>query len=320
NRKVKIEGHVTVESTYRLLITDVLPQYDKVIYIDSDLVINKDIAELYKQDIGDNLIGAVRHVVDGWLQNYLDTKLLIPYEDYFNAGVLIINTKQLAADNIMEKCIELLCGDTVYRNLDQDALNIMCRGKTCFLDDRWNVCWQFCFQEPIQSYKDIFIKAAEQPYITHFTSQWKPWRYPDREMANFFWKYARQTVFYEEILYKNLDVAEMQANAFKMFLFPFDKIPRGSNIVLYAAGGVGKAYYQQNKITGYCNVLLWVDKNYKVLQKEGIPVYSPEKIHGVPYDYILIAIDNETIADSIKKFLLDMGEQESKIIWANPYK
>jgi lipopolysaccharide biosynthesis glycosyltransferase len=81
-----------------------------VVYIDSDLLINKDILELYRQDIGDNLIGAVRHVVDDWLKNYLDTKLHIPYEDYFNAGVLLINTKKLAADNIMEKCIELLYG------------------------------------------------------------------------------------------------------------------------------------------------------------------------------------------------------------------
>jgi len=318
DKNVKIEGHLTVEAIYRLMIPYVLPQYDKVLYLDSDLVINRDVSELYQQDIGNNLIGAVRHVINDWFKNYIDAKLHVPYESCFNSGVLLINTKAFIADNIMEKCIKFLSGDIVYRNLDQDALNVLCLGKTYFLDNRWNVCWQFWFQEPIDSYKSMFYEAAENPYITHFTTQWKPWRYPAMIMANQFWKYARETFFYEEILFENINAEKKQADYFKQFLFPFDKLKRGSNIVLYAAGGVGKAFYHQIKITQYCNLLLWVDKNYEALQKEGIPVFSPERISGVPYDCILIAIDNEKIADEIKKYLIDMGVHEYKIIWENP--
>lgn len=318
DKNVNIEGHLTVEAIYRLMIPYVLPQYEKVLYLDSDLVINRDVAELYQQDIGDNLLGAVRNTINDWFKNYIDTRLHVPYESCFNSGVLLINTKAFLTDNIMEKCIKFLSGDIAYRNLDQDALNVICLGRTHYLDNRWNVCWQFWFQEPIDSYKSIFYEATENPYITHFTSQWKPWRFPSMIMADQFWKYARQTIFYEEILFENINAVNTQASYFKTFLFPFDRIARGSNIVLYAAGGVGKAYYQQIKITQYCNLLLWVDKNYEVLQKEGIPVFPPEKINGAPYDSILIAIDNEQIADTIRNYLIGMGVQEDKIIWASP--
>lgn len=320
DKKVKIVGHFTIEAIYRLIIPYVIPQYDKVLYLDSDLVINRDVAELYNVDIGNNVIGAVRHVVDSWFKNYIDDKLKIPYNDCFNSGVLLINTKRFRDENIMEKCIKLVSGDIVYHYVDQDALNIICRGNTYFIDDRWNVCWHFCFNKPLDEYKDLFYKAVKEPYITHFTSHIKPWICPERELAEQFWEYARQTSFYEEILYRNINATEKQVDYFKSFLFPFDKIKRGSNIVLYAAGGVGKAYYQQIKITGYCNVLLWVDKDYATYQKEGMPVYPPERIKNVPYDYILIAINNEKIAGSVKEYLIKMGEPEFKIIWADPNK
>lgn len=320
DKKVKIVGHFTIEAIYRLIIPYVIPQYDKVLYFDSDLVINRDVAELYNEDIGNNVIGAVRHIVDLWFKNYIDDKLKIPYSDCFNSGVLLINTKRFRDENIMEKFIKLISGDIVYYHLDQDALNILCRGNTYFLDNRWNVCWHFYFNEPIDEYKDIFYEAAKEPFITHFTSYIKPWLHPEREMADYFWKYARQTSFYEEILYRNISTTEKQADYFKSFLFPFDKVARGSNIVLYAAGGVGKAYYHQIKITGYCNVLLWVDRDYKMMQKEGFPVYSPEKIREVPYDYILIAINSEMTAESIKKYLIKIGVPEYRIIWADPIK
>lgn len=99
-------------------------------------------------------------------------------------------------------------------------------------------------------------------------------------------------------------------------VFPFHKVPIHSRIVLYAAGTMGWNYYRQIKDLADYELAGWVDKQYK--QFEGkLPVISPvESIHQMNYDYIVIAVEDESTADSIKAVLRAMGIAESRIIWS----
>jgi len=96
------------------------------------------------------------------------------------------------------------------------------------------------------------------------------------------------------------------------YLFPFDKVPKNSNIVLYGAGNVGKQFYDQVTETNFCEIVLWLDK-----KADGILVKQPETITGLNtdnYDFAIIAIENETIVSNVKNFLINYGVPENKIL------
>jgi len=174
----KMSAHFTAEIVSRLLISEIFPQYDKIIYLDCDLVVLKDISELYEIDIEDNVIGAATIIPTEFMINYLD-KLNVgfPNKDYFATGALIINTKRFAQMEVKEKCFKLLDGKQNYLYPDQDSLNIICHGNVKFLDMRWNIglsAWS-TQAKTLSEYGEAMIDTASDPWILHYTSYKKPW-------------------------------------------------------------------------------------------------------------------------------------------------
>lgn len=99
------------------------------------------------------------------------------------------------------------------------------------------------------------------------------------------------------------------------FLFPYEKIPVGSNILIYGAGGVGISYLRQIHITHFCKVIGFVDKQGKLFRETVVPVYRPDEIGGVNFDYVVVAlVDSASIReviDSLKK----QKVKEDKIVF-----
>lgn len=317
--------HLSEESVYRILIPDVLPQYDKIIYLDSDLVILNDIARLFDHDLNGHVLGVVQDILFDDIVQHVSEDLLIQPETCFNAGVLLIDTKKFREEKIKEKAVRLLAEDKIrekrkYIYLDQDVLNIACQGRTIFFEHQWNFQWQYL--QPARyariADKETYLETAKNPYILHFAGNIKPWHEPGREMAHIFWKYARRTVFYEEILYKNIHNGSV--DYFKDYIFPFAQVNASSNIILYGAGRVGAAFYGQIEMTGYCTILLWADRNHQKLKGDNPLISAPEEIRNIPFDAVVIAIEDMKIAEAIKKDLLLLNVPEYKIIWADPKK
>lgn len=73
------------------------------------------------------------------------------------------------------------------------------------------------------------------------------------------------------------------------FLFPFSGVPKGSDIILYGAGTYGQRLYAYLKRTGFCKVVLWLDRNYEVLRKMGLEVQSPEELGRSACGIVVIA-------------------------------
>ncbi|MFL0165440.1 glycosyltransferase family 2 protein [Candidatus Clostridium helianthi] len=101
-------------------------------------------------------------------------------------------------------------------------------------------------------------------------------------------------------------------------LFPYGSVKQGSNIVLYGAGEIGQIYHKQIMETGFCNIALWVDKNYLSYKKNNFNVDTPDKLEEVSWEYIVIATRTKIVADDIKNSLTDRGIDESLIIWKKP--
>lgn len=97
----------------------------------------------------------------------------------------------------------------------------------------------------------------------------------------------------------------------KYWLFPFDQVERGSTIILYGDGIVGKDYFSQIAMTKWCSVLQIADKDY---QKHKGTV-SPENMAHEKADYIVIAIANEKTVHAVEKWMLSVGIPQEKIVY-----
>jgi len=106
----------------------------------------------------------------------------------------------------------------------------------------------------------------------------------------------------------------------EQFLFPFGQVEKADRIVIYGAGKVGRAFWHQLKTVGYGRVILWVDKNYKRYQEQGMQVSNPKALTGTEYDRLVIAVLDTRVMYEIRKELLDMGVEAHKLVWSDRFR
>lgn len=225
-----VRSHITIETYYRLLMRDIMKGFDKVLYLDSDLVVLDDISELYNTDLGDNYIGAVVDVdfagcykgADPSRKDYFVKKLKMdnPYH-YFNAGVLVMNLAKFREHFTSRQLLDL-AESREFLFQDQDVLNILCENHVHYLDMSWNVMmnWKDATscrigtvrRAPHSMYQN-YMNSRKNVKIAHFAGFQKPWNIPDCDFAIYFWKYARNTDIYEKLLYNCLSTVNGQTNS-----------------------------------------------------------------------------------------------------------
>ena len=162
--------HYYSRETYcRIFIPKVFPQYDKVLYLDSDIVVTGDISELYNIELGNNLVGAANEevMVDyDVFGTYVEKALGVDRYDYFSAGVLLINAKLYREEKIEEKFIDLMNTFKFRVTQDEDYLNVLCNGRVKKIDIGWNKS-----AYKTEGFDDKNLK------LIHYKINWKPWHY-----------------------------------------------------------------------------------------------------------------------------------------------
>jgi len=182
--------YFTLTIYFRLFIPRMFPQYDKAIYIDSDVILLADPAELFDVDLDDNVIGAcvdrsVGHVPE--LVCYMEQAVGIPRDQYINSGVLLMDLKKLRDANLDTHFLSLL--STYHFDCiapDQDYLNAMCYGKIHYLDDGWDTM------------PDNAVAPAK-PKLIHYNLFSKPWCYDGIPYEDHFWHYAETCGYLPQI-------------------------------------------------------------------------------------------------------------------------
>ena len=195
-----LRDYYSKETYCRVFIPRVFPQYDKVIYLDCDIVVKGDISEFYNIDIGDNILGAASEEVMmeyDVFGDYVEKALGIPREKYFSAGVLLINAKKYREDDIETKFIDLMNTYTFRVTQDEDYLNVLCYGKVKMVDLGWN---KSSFKS--DKFDDKNLK------LIHYKINWKPWHYDNVYYEEHFWNYAQKTFLYDAILKIKADYTE----------------------------------------------------------------------------------------------------------------
>lgn len=219
-------GHI--ETYYRLILPELLPAYKKIIYLDSDMVIKTDIAELFEENIDGYMLAACNDADTAGLYNgyqkgkkdYMDKILCIkePYK-YFQAGTILFNLDEIRKAYSSEKILNFASKEK-WELQDQDVLNKLCEGKVKYIDMSWNAMVDYgkiriskIIALAPQWLSNMYFIARKNPKIIHYAGPEKPWIYPEMDFGIDFWEYARKTQFYEIILARMAHRASIDESA-----------------------------------------------------------------------------------------------------------
>lgn len=205
DRAFEVRG-VTTATYYRLLIPELIPEYDKIIYADVDMIFRQDFTEIYQMDMGDNYLAATYDLgmnlgKDG--QRYIDSMEGLHQGDYIQAGFIMLNSKAILVDNLIVQFKEQAKRKLKFQ--DQDILNIVCGQKKIILPWKYNMTdysFFFLMNEPHQltsQYANSDVEEAKKHGNLHFNGH-KPWK---KYSVNFdiWWEYYRKSPFYDERFY-----------------------------------------------------------------------------------------------------------------------
>lgn len=128
-----------------------------------------------------------------------------------------------------------------------------------------------------------------------------------QKVVNFFMVYRVGTVMGFE-----------HQNMFPLYIYPYGSQFKGKNIILYGAGSVGKNFCNQILDGKLAEIVLWVDKSYENYAALRLHVSSVKEILNKKYDFIIIAVKDDTAAVSIKSELRAMNISEEAMVWKQP--
>lgn len=183
--------YFTMTIFFRLFIPEMFPEYDKALYLDSDIVVPGDISELYDTNVERHLFAACPDYSSSdvpALIHWMENAIGVDRDKYVNSGIMVMNLKKLREVKLEEHFMHLL--NTYHFNCiapDQDYLNAMCKGQILFLDEAWDV-----MPNPRK-------KEHPAPKLIHYNLFEKPWCYDNIQYADYFWKYAEMSDFHDQI-------------------------------------------------------------------------------------------------------------------------
>ena len=243
---------IPIETYFKLAIIEVFKKYDKVLYLDGDMIIKEDISELFETDIEQYLVAGVLDIAAAGVANGFDImrrkyvlekmRLKDVYKQ-FNAGVLLFNINKMREQFNFKYLLEFAQG-TAFQFQDQDALNVLCQGQVKWLEQNWNFMGDEL--EGYRGYIETFAprkyyieyqKASQKPKIIHYAGNEKPWLYPKQEWADDFWdSFVRTPFWYGFIGQRMFDIANhVNSNTkknFNMINCFKQKIRRISEVIL----------------------------------------------------------------------------------------
>jgi lipopolysaccharide biosynthesis glycosyltransferase len=201
-------NYISTSSYYRIRLPSLLSDIDRVLYIDTDVINFADLTEMYNLELNDDiyLLGALDNA-----ENISELRLFGIYTNkYINAGVLLMNLKSMRKFGIENKLTNFV-NNYFLEHHDQTAINAVCYNNFGILSIKYAT---FCFdyyeslvrynnrQDKRYRYSEAELKQAYyEPVLLHYVGWTKPWdRGNNIKYSEYWWYYAKQTDFYDEIV------------------------------------------------------------------------------------------------------------------------
>lgn len=189
---------VSIATYSRLLIPWLLPEYDKVIYSDVDIIFKGDISEVYEIDMTGKLVAG--YGGEAWKRGLIKKYLLkigADPESYINAGFIVINSKLQREKDLEKKYLSLSKKKFLYQ--DQDIINLVCRGHVRLIPEIYNT-------KP----KEVYNYSHGEVKVIHYTGL-KPWDYFTYSWCDW-WECYKGCCMYNPIRNKNVSSKVLKWN------------------------------------------------------------------------------------------------------------
>lgn len=210
--KFNVSDNYNSFTYYRLLLQNLMKDYEKVLYLDADVIVNTDLAPLYNTRMDNCLIAGTYDMLIAAWQNY-DSGMQAYFEalgindpgKYVQAGVLLFNITEMNKTFHRNFLLEKACTERYILN-DQDLLNVYCKGKICYFDVSWDVLnlsaegKDVCVSHLPGELKEQYQRARNKPKIVHYTEQSFPCWKPERDFSELYWEYAEGTRFFSYLV------------------------------------------------------------------------------------------------------------------------
>lgn len=188
--RLSLRDYYSLSIYYRLFIPTLFPTLSKAVYLDADTVVLTDIARLYDTPLGDALLAAAPDKVvasEEVFRRYAEEGVGVPYREYFNSGVIVMNLHEMRKYRLWDRFMDLLQTygfETICP--DQDYMNVLCRGRVRYLGTEWNKM-------------SVDNVPCDRLHLVHYNMFFKPWHYTDVRYQEYFWDYAGRSAFYGQL-------------------------------------------------------------------------------------------------------------------------
>lgn len=259
----------SLETYFRLLLVEILPEIDRLLYLDVDIIVRKSLRDLYNTVISDEYIAACKDMIMPYMNmDYQRRFNRFGKISYFNAGVMLMNLNTIRRDFVFEDFMRV-ARDLDYNlpDVDQDILNYLMWDNVKWVDEeKYN-------HMPVSVLMDHSEKKHESdPVIVHFAAL-NPWAWgPKSEIYKEWWGYAKKTPFYTELLEEQVlrleeDVARKQSNTEQT------EMQRQVMEALFAEvirGRLKELSHEPERSLGIYGAGLLAERFYELLVYEGI--------------------------------------------------
>ena len=205
-----VSHHVSYATYYRVVIPqEINPEITRVLYLDTDIIVCKDLLELWNTDIGNAVLGAIKEPSF----TEFDRIQIPPTYSYFNAGILIMNVVEWRKQNLTSTLFSFIKS---YQNKltfwDQDALNANLYNQWKTISPKWNqqsALFEMPREKLIAVYGEKELdEALNNPSIIHYTGSSKPWDYLNlHPYKNEYFNYLKKTIW-KNYRFKNVTVTK----------------------------------------------------------------------------------------------------------------
>lgn len=243
----RFSNRLTEAAFWRIALPELLPDLSKVLYLDSDIIVVKDLSELWKHDLSKLAVAAISDPLLSAQEPWKDLGMFNSY--YFNSGVMLINLDYWRCHQVSERLGQVISENPQWEYNDQHGLNKVLDGKVLFLHDKWNVQTQH-----------FLTDSAPDPAIIHFTGFEKPWHLTSAHPYTATYRaHLAQTAFYDgnfELVLDDID-HHIITRLFHFF-------PTGAALLIWGAGMRGRRLYKYLALHHPCfTVQYFIDAKLK---------------------------------------------------------
>ena len=309
--------HLSIAAYFRLLIPELITEYEKCIYLDCDILVNDDLAELFGYDLGDCYLAGVKdcHIIEDTPREREHEKILgIPSRDkYINSGVLLLNLKKIREDGLAEKFLAQMCRENWYE--DQDVLNYCCYPHIKILPLKYNL-FHLYYGKSIKFLYYLGYQKQEfdfdEPFIIHMGAKYKPWIDIRVKCADKWWKLAE---IFQDTHYYQIYLKQSRCKEDIDIMFEAIEENRNKQFVVCGYSQNGRRLYDMLYAKGYSNIVAISDNNREKCGEiyRGIPVMEMDRVVE-KYRDIFWIVSVQAAFEEVRQQILGLGFDDHDIV------